>query len=90
MDTETEEARSHGSRWAQLFPPALRRWELDRRETAILAGVLLFTLLVYIRCLGNGWVYDDHFRIVGNPRITSWSYLWESFAHQSWWFQKSA
>ena len=45
------------------FSRHLEAWGLDQ-PAAVLAGVLMFTLLVYLRCLSNGWVYDDHFRIV--------------------------
>lgn len=52
----------------------------------MLAGVLLITLLVYLRCLGNELVYDDHPMIVDNPQIGQWSFLWKSITHDVWWF----
>jgi hypothetical protein len=71
--------------WLRL--PALRRWNLDRAQTAILAGVLLLTLLVYLRCLGNGFVYDDRSEILENRYLAQWSFLWKSMIRDVWWFR---
>ncbi len=87
-DTKADEARVQDSPKRGFFLPALDRWALDRHHIAMLIGVLLFTFLAYIRCLGNGWVYDDHLRIVQNPQIAKWSYLWNSLIRDSWWFRK--
>ena len=51
-----------------------------------LAGVLLVTLLLYLRCLGNGFVFDDNPMIVKNAYIGSWSFFRLSFSHDSWWY----
>ncbi len=51
-----------------------------------LAGVLLVTLLLYLRCLGNGFVFDDNMMIVKNAYIGSWSFFRISFSHDSWWY----
>ncbi|MFZ0890333.1 MAG: hypothetical protein WA005_17980 [Candidatus Binataceae bacterium] len=69
------------------FSPS-RRWGLDRRQTAMLAGVLLLVLLAYLRSLGGGFVYDDHKEIVQNRFIGQWSFLWQSFLRDSWWFRQ--
>ena len=53
----------------------------------ILEGVLLVTMLAYLRCLGNGFVFDDHEMIVINRYIGQWSFLWQSIANDSWWFR---
>jgi len=45
------------------------------------------TLLVYLRCFGNAFVYDDHEMIDLNPLIAQWSFLWKSFGHDLWWFR---
>jgi tetratricopeptide (TPR) repeat protein len=45
------------------------------------------TLLVYSRCFGNAFVYDDHEMIDLNPLIAQWSFLWRSFWHDVWWFR---
>jgi len=67
--------------------PALRYWGLDSAETAMLAGVLLITTLVYLRCLANGFVYDDLITVEGNKYIGQWSYIWKySFTRDIWWF----
>jgi protein O-mannosyl-transferase len=75
-----------GSRFGRLSLPALKRWNLSEEETAMLAGVLLLTLLVYLRCLANGFVSDDHPMIVENKYIAQWSYLWKSLTKDAWWF----
>ena len=66
--------------------PALRRWGLDRKQTALLAGILLLTLLAYLRSLDNGFVYDDLPAIVRNPRLRRWSFIWESMTRDVWWY----
>ena len=55
----------------------------------MLAGVLLLTLLVYLRCLANGFVSDDHVLIVENKYIAQWSYLWKSLTKDAFWSFKS-
>lgn len=67
--------------------PAFRRWQLDSAQTAMLVGVLLITLLVYLRCLANGFVYDDLLTVPNNKYIGQWSYIWKySFTRDLWWF----
>ncbi len=53
----------------------------------MLDGVLLLTMLVYLRCLGNGFVFDDHEMIVINRYLGQWSFLWKSLVNDSWWFR---
>ncbi len=45
---------------------------------------------MYLRCLSNQFVFDDHEMIVLNRQIGRWSFLWKSFAHDSWWFRDPA
>jgi len=45
------------------------------------------TSTVYLRCLSNTWVYDDIPEIVKNPYIGRWSFIWNSFRYDSWWFR---
>jgi len=72
---------------ASLRFPALRCWGLDAPQSAMLAGVLVVTTLVYLRCLANGFVYDDLITVVGNKYIGQWSYIWKySFTRDLWWF----
>ncbi len=52
----------------------------------MVGGVLLVTLLLYLRCLGNGFVFDDNMMIVKNAYIGSWSLFRISFSHDSWWY----
>jgi hypothetical protein len=82
-------AVGRGARFGRLSLPALKRWNLSEKETAMLAGVLLLTLLVYLRCLANGFVSDDVLMIVENKYIAQWSYLWKSLTKDLWWFFKS-
>ncbi len=55
----------------------------------MLGGVLLVTILVYLRALGNGFVYDDRTKIRVNDYIGQWSFLWQSLLHDEWWFQST-
>src|SRR5208282_1153059 len=73
------------NRWGGLGV-ALRRWNLNAKQTTALAGVLLVTLVVYLRCLSNDFVSDDHAEILTNPFIGQWSLLWRSLVHDSLWF----
>ena len=53
----------------------------------MLEGLLFLTMLVYLRCLRNGFVFDDHEMIVINRYISRWSFLWKSLVNDSWWFR---
>lgn len=53
----------------------------------MLAAVLLTTALVYMRCLGNSFVFDDYPAIVKNDALTQWSFIWKSLFHDLWWFR---
>jgi tetratricopeptide (TPR) repeat protein len=57
------------------------------REHYLLGGVLAITALVYLRCLGNAYVFDDHEMIIVNRYIGEWSFLWKAFVNDSWWFR---
>jgi protein O-mannosyl-transferase len=50
------------------------------------AAVLLVSILVYLRCLGNGFVFDDDTMIVRNRFIGSPFFFWRSMISDSWWF----
>jgi hypothetical protein len=63
-------------------------WELDARQAAILAGILVVTVAIYLPSLRNGWVFDDWHEFVENKLIHSWSFIWNSFRYDSWWFLK--
>jgi len=66
--------------------PALQRWSLDSAQTAMLTCVLLLTVLVYLRCVKNGFVFDDIPVILKNPYISEWSFLWKAVTRDLWWF----
>ena len=59
---------------------------LDARDAAILAGILAVTVGIYLPSLRNGWVFDDWHEFVENKLIHSWSFVWNSFRYDSWWF----
>jgi len=71
------------NRWSGF---ALGRWNLNAKQTTALAGVLLVTLVIYLRCLSNGFVSDDHVEILTNPFLGQWPLLWRSLVHDSLWF----
>ena len=72
---------------ASLRFPALRCWGLDEPQSAMLAGVLVATTLVYLHCLANGFVYDDIPTVLSNRYIGQWPYVWKySFTRDLWWF----
>src|SRR5579863_1475503 len=86
MNNEAMTANPKTAVFRQLHFPALRRWNLDSSQTAMLAAILAATLLVYMRCLVNGFVSDDVLMILQNEPITHWSYLWKSLSRDLWWF----
>ena len=52
----------------------------------MLAGVMLLSLLAYLRCLGNGFAWDDDQLIVNNRHLASWSFFSQSFVRDFVWF----
>ena len=52
-----------------------------------IAGILAATALLYTRCLGNAFVFDDLWMIRFNDYIAQWSFLWHSLVRDSWWFK---
>jgi hypothetical protein len=67
--------------------PAALFWGLDSRQTALLAAIVLATIAIYLPSLRNGWVFDDWEEFVDNKLIHSWSFVWNSFRYDSWWFK---
>ena len=63
-----------------------RWWNLEPRESAMLAGILVATAVLYLPSLRNGWVFDDLLQIVGADQLHSWTGIGKSFIHDSWWF----
>jgi protein O-mannosyl-transferase len=86
MNNEAEVSPLATAAQSRFHFPTLRRWNLDGVETAMLAGILSLTTLVYLRCLANGFVSDDVVMILHNQPITRWSYLWISLGRDLWWF----
>jgi protein O-mannosyl-transferase len=58
----------------------------SNRDYLLLGGVLAATALVYLRCLGNGFVWDDLPLIVLNPYLSQWSFIWKSLTRHEYWF----
>ncbi len=72
---------------AALKPlPARRLWSLATLSDTPLAALAL-TLMVYLRCIGNAFVYDDNEMILINRSIGDWAMMWRSFVNDSWWFR---
>ncbi len=86
MAREQPAGKNRGSTGLSLPPLAVRRIQISGRERLILAGILLAALVVYLRCLGNGFVWDDDLLILSNPCIGQWSFLWKSLTRSEYWF----
>jgi tetratricopeptide (TPR) repeat protein len=65
-----------------------RLWNLEPREAAMLAGILVATALIYMPSIRNGWVFDDEIQIVRGVLLHSWTGIGKSFIHDSWWFRR--
>ncbi len=68
--------------------PSLARhiWSLATLSDTPLAA-LAITLIVYLRCVGNAFVFDDNEMIVINRSIGDPAMVWRSFVNDSWWFR---
>jgi hypothetical protein len=66
--------------------PATLVWGMTSREAAMLAAILVATIAIYLPSLRNGWVSDDWPEFVDNKLIHNWSFVWNSFRYDSWWF----
>ncbi|MGH7924478.1 MAG: tetratricopeptide repeat protein [Candidatus Binatus sp.] len=62
-------------------------WGLSPRQAAILAGIIVVTIAIYLPSLRNGWVLDDRQEFIDNKLIHSWSFVWDSFRYDNWWFR---
>ena len=74
-------APDDGAERATLF------WGLDPRQSAMLAGILLATSLIYLPSVRYGWVWDDKAQIVEKSALQSWAGIAKSFIYDSWWFR---
>ena len=61
-------------------------WGLTAQQAAILAAIVIATIAIYLPSLRSGWVFDDWQEFVDNKLIHSWSFVWNSFRYDSWWF----
>jgi len=64
-------------------------WGLSARDAAILAGIVVATIAVYLPCLRNGWVSDDLVIWVNNKSIHTWAFVTQSFNHDLAWVLKA-
>jgi Tfp pilus assembly protein PilF len=53
-----------------------------KQVTIAAASVAIITLLVFINCIGNGWVFDDYLHVV-NPRLQSLSNIFSLLGHHA-------
>ena len=65
-------------------------WGMNARQAAVLAGILIVTVIVYLPSLRNGWVLDDRAEFVDNKLIHTWSFVWNSLRYDVWWFRDPA
>ncbi|MGH7814994.1 MAG: tetratricopeptide repeat protein [Candidatus Binataceae bacterium] len=68
----------------------LKRISGEPGANAWFAAILAAVAIVYSRCLTGEFVLDDHKQIVGNRYLGQWSFIWKSFARDSWWFRDPA
>ena len=66
--------------------PARQLWSPATLSDTPFAA-LAITLLVYLRCVGNAFVFDDNEMILLNRSIGDWALVWRSFVNDSWWFR---
>ena len=66
--------------------PAALFHSIAGNERAWLALILIGTALVYSRSLGNEFIRDDSWEIVGNRYLADWSFIWKSLVSDDWWF----
>src|ERR1700722_19218381 len=62
----------------------------ERATRLYLWGILAVTAIVYLRCLGNGFVLDDVAMFVHNPDIRHWSFLWKGFTRDEYWYSDAS
>ena len=80
-----------GGTAAKVPPPRPHiRDRLRSTEPAAITAIVALTALIYLRCLGNGYVFDDHEMIIVNRYIGEWSFLWKALVNDSWWFRDPA
>jgi hypothetical protein len=70
--------------------PLLRRWNLTTREATILSAIVLATTVVYLPSLRHAWVFDDFPELLANKLLNSWSFVFDSFTHDVWYFRSPA
>jgi protein O-mannosyl-transferase len=75
---------------AEARPPAAESGRagigsMSAHPRLLLAGLILVTAAVYLRSLGDGFVFDDVELIVDNRYMAQWSFLWKSFVYDFFW-----
>jgi tetratricopeptide (TPR) repeat protein len=51
------------------------QWTERARPLLLAAVIVATTVLAYLPCLGNGFIWDDDFYVTGNPHLRSWGGL---------------
>jgi hypothetical protein len=62
-------------------------WNLEPRELAVLATILLATALIYIPSIRYGWVWDDKAQTIQARDLHSLAGIGKSFIYDSWCFR---
>ena len=58
----------------------------SRNPSLILGGLLVLTAIVYLRCLRNGFVWDDQVLLVNNQLLRHRSFFRQSLSRDEYWF----
>jgi len=72
----------------QASPPSrvATSWRVGQPEFLAPTLAVLVTMLAYLRSVGGGFVFDDRAMIVDNPTLRQWSFLWQAFFRDFWYF----
>jgi hypothetical protein len=84
--TTSVQARALEPQFTEVRSAVSRQWNLEPREIAVLATILVATIVTYLPSLRNGWVFDDTSQIVQSLPLHSWAGIGKSFIYDSWWF----
>ena len=68
---------------------ALERARAKKTERLVLAGLLLISALAFVNSLDGGFVYDDKFQVVNNPRLDDLGNIPKMFTESVWQFMDS-
>jgi protein O-mannosyl-transferase len=66
--------------------PARQDAHRKKRETLLIAALVLVTCVCFANTLANGFVYDDDQQILQNPYVKSWKFIPQIFTTTVWSF----